>query len=181
MKKDALEQFLEEKKQTNEKKFAKFDRAARLKQWKDQVASLYREIEEYLETAINKGIVGVEKKKISLTEEYLGNYEIQQLNINVGGERVIITPRGTLILGAFGRCDMNGEGDTIMLVLLTPGAKPDIRITEQLQSRGKTGMEKSKATISDAQWYFASQGPRWEYSPLSKETFTEALQAVMRK
>lgn len=185
MKRDALENFLKEKKTANEATLARFNREARLKKWQDQVASLYRHIRDYLGKSEKEGYAKIFPEQMTLTEELLGSYQIDRMIIDAGGERVIIAPRGTFIIGAFGRCDMKGEGGTAMLVLLAPGDKPGVSFKE-MPSTGDADLKMSAlmdkpADIASAQWHFASRAPRWNYWPLSKETFTQALQEVMRK
>jgi hypothetical protein len=50
---------------------------------------------------------------VEVTEHYIGTYTMPALELSVGAERVEFRPKGIMMLGAEGRVDIRGEGDTV--------------------------------------------------------------------
>jgi hypothetical protein len=64
-----------------------------------------------------KGLVKISNEKsINITEEYIGHYNTNRLDIYLGNDIVTLTPKGTLIMGSVGRIDMSGSKGEVMLI-----------------------------------------------------------------
>lgn len=48
--------------------------------------------------------------------KYIGNYEAPRMDIILGKDIIRLNPRGTLIIGSYGRIDMHGPKGQIMLI-----------------------------------------------------------------
>jgi hypothetical protein len=120
--------------------------------WLDAVEQLYQKITgELLGEAIAQKLVSVSRADKEIEEEDLGTYRIQELILDINGEKVRFSPKGRNIIGTKGRVDLLGELDSMTLLLEANG---DWRIV-------------------------VSRVPREELS-LNRKTLTEALQRVMR-
>ena len=69
----------------------------------------------------------------------------------VGTEQVIFDPKGTILIGSYGRVDMTGDDGAVMLML-----------------------------FEWAEWEFAIRTPSLRRWPLTEESFSDALKQVMR-
>jgi len=106
MAQDQLQKFFQEKKQ--KAKPVDIDWGAKRDAWIAAVNELYRTIEgDYLKAA--KADVEITRPDKVMTENYIGEYHIQELILRVGDEQVIFSPKGTNVVGALGRVDVEGE------------------------------------------------------------------------
>lgn len=136
----------------------------RKKIWLSNIEKLYTDINSWFEPF--GGDVKIEYKNIPLEEEYIGSYSVEEIKIKIGTEYVTITPRGTIIIGGFGRVDMTGLDGEAMFLLLP-------------EKEGKGN------SIKNCSWHVATRSskynPLYNPLPLNKNTFAEVLKSIMRK
>jgi len=99
----------------------KVDWALRKSEWISAVGRLYDDIELWLEPWREQGYLTVTRSPIPKSEEPLGDYEIDALEITAGDETVVFEPFGRIVIGAIGRIDVYRRGfksDAQMLVRL---------------------------------------------------------------
>jgi hypothetical protein len=93
---------------------------------------LYEEVRNWLEPLKKETILDFIDSKMVLNEPPLGPYNVKVLTIVIGGQRISFVPKGTLIVGAQGRVDIQGHkgmrtiilsGDKWSLVRRTPSLK----------------------------------------------------------
>ena len=83
----------------------------------EHLDELYKTIEQYLSQSIRDGSVSVSYSTQQITEDYIGTYEVREMLLQVGDEKVTFSPKGRNIAGAGGRVDMRGPlGDRTLLV-----------------------------------------------------------------
>lgn len=110
---DQLRELFHEKKQ--KARAANIDWAARRDAWLSAVSALYRTVEEdYLKDA--REDVEITRPTRAVTENYIGEYQVPELVLRVGDEQVVFSPKGTNVLGAQGRVDVQGDrGDATII------------------------------------------------------------------
>lgn len=86
----------------------KVDFEERKQWWLDQIDKLYNEIDGWLKPLIKIGVVRIESENVDLSERFIGIYQAKMLKIILNEVEIGIVPRGTFILGAFGRIDLKG-------------------------------------------------------------------------
>jgi len=148
-----LETFLRQKKQQQ----PPIDWESKKQRWLLSVNELYATIEDWLSHLINDHIVKMSYDTITLNESYLNPYLVRQLNLLVGYESVQFEPKGMIVGNAAGRVDMIGDDGTLKLLM----TKNDE--TEQLQ------------------WVIAVSTVHSIWFPLTKASFSDALEQVMQK
>jgi hypothetical protein len=120
--------------------------------WIRSVNALYDEIEiKYLARLIKEKVLTITRRRKMLFEEDLGEYSIDDLEINVGDERAIFSPKGHRIVGAQGRLDLEGDRGVVTLVL----------------NLGRWSI-------------VASRTPTLRLVPLDEKTLLQAMKDVMR-
>jgi len=112
-KKDGLDAFLRSK----ASKQRKIDWEAKKAKWLGEVANLYDHIKEWLAPLERDGIVQYSVGTITLQEDFIGTYQVDVLILLVGEQRVEFRPKGTLIVGANGRIDVQGPRAVRTIVL----------------------------------------------------------------
>jgi len=102
---------LEEKlKKLAEKKDAKAEWEAAKSKWIAVVKDLYEDIESWVQPWKDKGYLSVNRTLKSKSEEPVGDYEIDALEITVGDEAIVLEPFGMNVIGAIGRIDVYLRG-----------------------------------------------------------------------
>jgi len=66
---------------------------------------------------IKAGDLTVSRSSKTVVEEYIGQYEVDELILQVGNERAVFSPKGVNIVGASGRVDLIGERGERTLVV----------------------------------------------------------------
>lgn len=89
----------------------------RKNKWIAEVESLYMQIQEWLEPLNETASIRFDIGTHPANEENIGSYNIQHMTIHLANERVELTPRGTNIIGGYGRIDMYGKNGQKMLVI----------------------------------------------------------------
>ena len=100
---------------------AKEDTLERQDEWISAVNHLYDEVENWLKPLTDKKFLTVIRIPMQKSEELLGDYEIDTLEIRAGDETVVMEPFGRNVIGALGRIDVFLRGfrsDAQMLVRL---------------------------------------------------------------
>lgn len=91
--------------------------AEKRREWVDDLGALMTSIAEWLEPAVAKNLVRIERRKFELDEAETGPYAVDALTIHLGDREVHVEPRGmrvvgvvtsgnTRIIGARGRVDL---------------------------------------------------------------------------
>jgi hypothetical protein len=145
---DSFGELLVKKKSEEEKD--KVDWEKRKTTWLNSVDDLYKIINTWLSPFQKEGLLNIKEKQIDLSEEYIGSYKAKRLEILLGNDIVTITPRGTLVIGSFGRLDMRGPKGEALLV---------------------------ETDWND--WKFAKRTPKMQYWNLTEQSFKEAIQEII--
>lgn len=112
---DSFISFLERKK--NEGEENKVDWNQRKIKWLDSINQLYDDIKNWLKPFEEKSLVAIRTdKELVLTEEYIGNYTTNRLDVYLGNDIVSLIPKGSLVIGSLGRIDMIGSKGEVMLI-----------------------------------------------------------------
>jgi len=90
---------------------------ARRVKWQREIADLYRMIRGWLKPLESDKTIRVEEAIVTLREDYLGAYEVPEMSILIGSQKVTFHPKGTLIVGAQGRVDVSGDTSVRTLVV----------------------------------------------------------------
>src|ERR1017187_3855874 len=114
---DQLTEFLRSRKEQAAK--PEINWQARKDNWVRSVEGLYALVRKMLRKSIESKDVSVRTFDLEVTEDYIGTYTIPALELNVGAERVEFRPKGIMVLGAEGRVDIRGAGDTVTLIKRT--------------------------------------------------------------
>lgn len=152
MAKESLQEFFRAKKAKAEP--GETDWGAVKTAWVRAIGNLYRKIvDEYLAEPRKSGLVKVSYSDKVMAEDFLGEYIVRELVLQVGDEKAVFSPKGRNIVGAAGRVDLRGDMGEVTLVL-----QPEDR------------------------WCIvASRTPTLKLIPLNEESLLSALKRVMRQ
>lgn len=91
----------------------------RLVWWRLKVEELLSHMKQWLSPLIADGTIRMHQDRIQISEEMLGSYELPHLIFTFGSVALRIKPVGSVIIGAFGRIDVEGPQGKAMLILVT--------------------------------------------------------------
>ena len=72
---------------------------------------------DWLKKNIEAGEIVVERKPVTISEELLGSYQVDGMNIVIGGIVIRLRPVGTILIGTRGRIDICYHSRRNMFVL----------------------------------------------------------------
>lgn len=122
--------------------------------WVHAVESLYELVKEMLRDSIASRDVTVRTVDMQVTEDFIGTYSIPALELSVGNERGEFRPKGVTVIGATGRVDIRGDGDTVTLL-------------------------RDKADVTSGWTVIVQRVPHLRTLPLDRESLKYALERVM--
>jgi hypothetical protein len=137
-------------KKTQEVEKNKVDWEARKSTWLVSIENFYLSINNWLDDFKNADLLKIKEKEIDLNEEYIGNYKTKRLEIYLGNDIITFTPRGTLIIGSYGRIDMRGPKGEALIV---------------------------EPNWND--WKFAKRTPRMKYVDVTEQSIKEVIQDII--
>lgn len=156
------------------------DWEARKRDWLENLEQLYLTIEGYLEQFRESGKIRIEKAMVSLQEDYIGEYQAESMTILLGSDKVILTPVGTMLIGAKGRVDMAGPAGTVKFMLAgrdSNGSRISMTISGDKQPARET--QPQAVAPEELAWKIATPPPKVRFIELQPETFFSALTEVV--
>jgi hypothetical protein len=174
---NTLDEFIAKKKQEG----STYNWDGRKDFWLGAVDILYRDVNKWLGRYVRNGKISTGLQLKELHEEKLGPYNISQMIILIQGEKVILDPIGTLILGGRGRVDLKGKNGTVKLIYVEKSVE-GIRVDATIFD-GSHPMQKAKTDEDDNEefvWKIATPPPNIKLLPLNKDSFQEILLQVIQ-
>jgi hypothetical protein len=147
-------------------------------EWLQYLNDLYKMIESYLEKYIRSGEIKCEYSTVTLNEENIGLYVARRMVIEIGRQKVVLTPIGTLLIGTKGRVDAVGPAGTIRFTLVDRDATGP-RITVRIHASAKPPplVPETPKKINWT-WKIATSPPNVQYLDLTQESLFQALMEV---
>lgn len=155
--------------------------------WLGHLESLYDLISDYLKDYVDRNAIELRHSTVELNEENIGVYTAKRLTILIGAQQIVLTPIGTLLIGAKGRVDVEGSGGTSRLVLVSKGmADPGqaFRVTVTTAPRGMHPAPSEAKHLPPSSdpiewaWKIVSRPPALQFVDLNEETLFEMLMEV---
>jgi len=156
-----------------------FNADKELRRWRQDLANLYKQIEGYLKKYIDGGTATISYSKISLNEEFAGNYEMEKMRLSIGPSIVTFTPVGTMLIGARGRVDVQGPHGRARLVLIGK----DVNSARQMIRVAVSEMPPSPKLLPDPgsiewTWKISTLPPEMKFIDLTEDAFFDMIVAI---
>lgn len=167
--------------QVSEAKKSKIDWDSRKLLWIQKVNLLYQQIESFMDDLIRENLVVIQKSRTTITEQYIGAYEIDRMLIKIGPNDILLSPIGTLIIAGRGRVDMKGPQGSVMLVLFGKGERPAIKFTLQEPGSPPPPPEKPlhPKEPEEYEWVIIKERGQKNYPILDQDSYLDALRTVI--
>lgn len=82
-----------------------------------KVEDLFSEIKDMLKPLEEQNLVTIIEKSISLNEEGIGGYNVNELHITIDTKSIVLIPQGTMFLGVYGNILLRFGMNELELVL----------------------------------------------------------------
>lgn len=124
--------------------------------WQNKVGELETQVKEWLRPLIDSGTIKFSQWTVRITEETLGTYSIPTVQIELRHRNLWLRPIGSVIVGGFGRINVDGPAGNAMLILTNErdDIQPDKRRAE-------------------AEWFIAHPKRPTELRILTRESFEQ--------
>ncbi|MBE0508550.1 MAG: hypothetical protein IBX50_17840 [Marinospirillum sp.] len=171
---NAFREFLQNQKQQAPAE-NEIDWAGKLATWQAAVESFIDQVKAYLSEFSDD--IHIKNGTVTLSEEFLGTYEVPSLTLKLPAGRVLIKPVGTNLIGASGRIDMEGPEGKVKWVLVPESSerpKITVQIREDIDEPLVTPEDKPEKRV----WKLATPPPNIRLVAMTKDTFLEAVMEV---
>lgn len=149
-----------------------FNPSERIKDYQNLVKSLYTDIDSWLCEEIESGKIQTGVVPITITEEQLGSYTVDEKWIQIGNARIQLQPIGTLLVGTDARVDI--IYDTTDVMIIRTGEKvesPYDLISVEIDGEPA----KKKKTGGKSVWKYVKANQRLSYVTLDKDRFEDLI------
>jgi hypothetical protein len=145
--------------------------------WLHHLELLYAEVIGYLKPYESSGVT-VNLRPIELSEDYIGRYSADAMDITIGGKTITLEPVGTLIVGSKGRVEVVGPLARAQLFLLDSRLKSMselIHVSVSVNSGPPSSSRHEPASDIRWVWRIVTRPPRREILELNKDSFLNIL------
>lgn len=122
--------------------------------WMRAMGRLYTDIEGWMQPYVEKKLVSTRRTPIELSEDKIGRYKCQSLELDFSGHVICFVPVGTLLIHAWGKIDVH-------------------RMPRPLRYKPMLTLEKGR---EDLVWVLRPSGKAGETCPLSQQTLDRAIE-----
>ena len=131
--------------------------------WQLRVSKLLDQVDEWLAPLISSNTIIFTRPTIACTEETLGTYSIESGLIQLGRDSLKLKPVASVILGGFGRVDVDGPNGRAMFIL---SSKDSDIPRDQLHDRTKRDQLRDST-----EWFISHPSERTKLRPLTQDSF----------
>lgn len=144
--------------------------------WLRHLTELYNRTELFLADYIKTGEIKLHYRDIEINEENIGSYSARQMILKIGPQEIVMTPIGTLLIGAKGRVDVVGPAGRARLVLVdSKTSGPTIKVSVSAGGNSELPAAKAEPNEIKWEWKIATSPPTIRYIELTQESLFQAL------
>ena len=150
----------------------------------EKVNEFYNIIDKYLEPFKEK--IEIKDEEITIYEEKLGSYKVKKRIMNIKNNIVEFIPVGTVLIGAWGRIDMEGPYGSVKFVLVpenryAPKVETLMLLTKEDRKKWEEKLKKEAEKIESMKkvWKIATPPPNIKYLDLNEDIFFEKLMEII--
>lgn len=181
----ALDDFVDRATRKHTARQEEVDWDLRRERWLEKLGEFYNFVDSSLKKYVDRDKVRIIHGTKSLNEQYIGSYEAPTRLVEIGDNRISLVPVGSMLIGAYGRVDMQGPRGRVKFALVSSDNSGSV-IAEI--SVGGSRMDDADMELRDAHsvttweklnWTITTPPPRVRFLPLLEESFHEAILEVV--
>lgn len=150
----------------------------------NKVGEFYDQLDQFL--APYKEQISIIDEEDTINEEKLGTYSVIKRVLTIKNKKITFTPIGTILIGAWGRIDMESQHGVVKIVLVPDNSSaPKIEtaiLTTDTDKKECEEKQKKSAELNrqaDKVWKIATPPPNIHYINLTEETFFDTLMGII--
>ena len=148
-------------------------------EWLQHLGQFYGLVEKFMGEYIDQNKVRLRRGSKKLNEEFIGEYSVDTMTLDIGPNSVIFDPVGTNLIGAKGRVDMRGAKGVVKFVLV-----PEDATAIGWQSRVVVGVDpvpvpEPVERVGRWKWKIATPPPKVRCVELCRDSFQDAVMEVV--
>ena len=148
-------------------------------EWLQYLGQFYAQVKEFMGEYVNQNKVRLRCGSKTLNEEFIGEYTVDTMTLDIGPNSVIFDPVGTNLIGAKGRVDMRGAKGTVKFVLV-----PEDTTAIGWQFRVVVGADPAPEPdpvepVDRWKWKIATPPPKVRCVELCRDSFQDAVMEVV--
>ncbi|WP_371331813.1 hypothetical protein [Klebsiella quasipneumoniae] len=183
-----LKDIINKQKQEEVDEEFQFEPAEQIKEYQELVEQLYTLTLSSIDELIREGLIQVDREKINIHEEALGDYEIDMLLLSINHKKIKFVPAGTMLIGSKGRVDVFGPFGSEKFMLIRKGLKKPgdlIKVTVQINDpKNSPSSEREeprkKLTVDDWEWKTLPSDNRWmKFDDVTSDTITDLIMRLI--
>lgn len=155
---------------------AGFNPSERIKAYQDLVNSLYADIDSWLREEMESGKILTGVVPITITEERLGTYAVDEKWIQIGNARIQLQPVGTLLVGTNARVDMTYDSKDVMIIRTGENVESPYDLIS-VEINGEPSKKRKQGGKSV--WKYVKANQRLSYVTLDKERFEDLIMDIV--
>lgn len=152
-------------------------------EWLQHLDQFYKLVEEFMREYVDEDKVRLQRGTKNLHEEFIGDYSVDTMTLDIGPNRLKFDPAGTNLIGAKGRVDMRSAKGTVKFVLV-PADATTIGWRSRIDEDGADPAPESDEPVDwkrvdSWEWKIATSPPRVRLMELCKDSFQDAIMEVV--
>lgn len=153
-----------------------FNPEERIESYRNLVNELYANIDSWLNEELVAGKILTGVVPITISEEQLGSYIVDEKWIQIGNARIQFHPIGTILIGTDARVDMVYRSKDIMIIrtgenVVGPGDLIEVEVNGE--------PPKKRRFPGKSVWKYVKEGHRLSYVTLDKDRFEDLIIEVV--
>jgi len=183
MSKSSFKDFVEKEKSVDSR-IKSIDWEERKNLYLDRLMTLFRDVKIFLRQFTKSNDIQIKKGKIRIKEDYIGEYEVPVLRIQLYEKHATLVPVGTLMIGTPGCVDLVGEIETIRFALADkdedhPQSRTAFSLIWLEEDDKNEEIRTQECRKCEYVWKIMTDPPYIRYLELNEDSFLSALQKVL--
>ncbi|VVT52232.1 hypothetical protein UYSO10_3936 [Kosakonia radicincitans] len=180
-----LKSFITQQKQKQQEEEEAFIPEEQIKEYQLLVERFYKLVTDSISELIEDELIIVDRERIKISEEALGEYEIDSLLLLINSKKIKFVPAGTMLIGSKGRIDVFGPFGSEKYLLIRKGvSKPrdlvQIRVRDASGKHEEPSKLHAKLTIEDWEWKTLPSDSRWmNFNDVTSETIADLIMRMI--
>ncbi|MDC5602460.1 hypothetical protein OFM92_05865 [Acinetobacter baumannii] len=118
-----FEKFLKDNANKYSREEKEVDWEKQKKEWLEFIEIFYNQVKEWLKPYIKQGSLSISFSEKNITEDHIGSYIVNKMDISLAGATLTLDPIGTLLIGTKGRIDLSGPKGSVKFILTDMNSK----------------------------------------------------------
>lgn len=179
MSKATFEQFLNDNASKKQKEEEKFNPEKEKQEWLGFIEIFYDQIKNWLKPFIDDGRMSINFVPKNITEEYIGTYSVENMDVMFVGQKLTFEPIGTLLIGTKGRIDLIGPKGSVQFILVDQDST-ELKVRVSIRSASDPAPEEEPSKKIEWTWKIIERtSSRIKYIDFSEDNFFDALMGLV--